>query len=88
MADLEARMATVEFKVDEHGRRIDGLESDTKLIHQNYTDQRLEFTKLQILIENSVAQNDKTMSLLKWVVIVAVAVIGAVVGVKIAIPSI
>ena len=88
MADMEARMATVEFKVDEHGKRIDGLEQDCKTIHQSCADERVSLAEMKLLIQTSIAQTDKTTALLKWVVLVVVALVGAIAGVKIAIPDI
>jgi hypothetical protein len=87
VADIEARMSTVEYKVDEHGKRIDDIEKDVECVRKDCTEEKVSMSRLELIINQSIDQNKSTMNLLKWVVIVALAVISAVTGIKFVIPS-
>jgi hypothetical protein len=87
VADIEARMSTVEYKVDEHGKRIDDIEKDVDCVKKDCTEEKVTMSRLELIINQSIEQNKGTMNLLKWVVIVALAVISAVTGIKFVIPS-
>ena len=85
--NLESRISTVEYKVDDQGRRIDGVENDLKCVKQDCTTEKVTLAELKVLIQTAMQDNKDTMKLLKWVVIVAIAVIGAVAGVKLVLPG-
>lgn len=98
MADLEARISTVEYKVDEHGKRIEGIENDIKCVKTDCTDEKVTLGKLDEKFDGLVTQltliastNRESMGLIKWIVIVLATIIIAllsVFGVKVALPNI
>lgn len=98
MADLEARISTVEYKVDTHGRRIDSIENDIKCVKEDCIDERVTLGKLDEKFDGLVTQitliassNKDSMALIKWVIVVLATIIIAllsVFGIKVALPNI
>jgi uncharacterized protein YeeX (DUF496 family) len=86
--ELESRVSKVESTVADHERRIADNEDDIECIQKDCITEKVSLAELKVLITQSISQNDKTMQLLKWVVLVAVAVIGGLTGIKFAIPGI
>ncbi len=87
-AELETRVSKVESQVADHERRITENEEDIDCIKKDCTNEKVSLAELKVLLTQSITQNEKTMQLLKWVVLVAIAVIGGLTGIKFAIPGI
>lgn len=98
MADLESRISTVEYKVDEHGRRIVEVEDDIKCVKQDCTAEKIVLGKLDEKFDGLVDQmtllaatNKESMTLIKTIIIVLATIIVALLGVfgiKVALPNI
>jgi hypothetical protein len=88
VAEIEQRVNDCENCIKDHERRITGTETDIKSIKQECSNEKINFAELKAKIETSLANHDSTMSLLKWVVIIALTVIAALAGVKVALPGI
>jgi predicted nucleic acid-binding Zn-ribbon protein len=87
MADMESRMNTVEHEVEDQAKRIASAETKISCIEKACAQEKVDFAGLKSKVEASLANHDSTMQLLKWVIIIAVTVIGALAGVKIVLPG-
>lgn len=98
MADIEARMNTAEYRIDEHGKQITELHTDVNCIKNDCTNEKITNGKLDQKLDGLLSQvtliantNKDSLALIKWIIIVLATIIIAllgVFGVKVALPSI
>jgi hypothetical protein len=88
MAEIEQRVNNCENCIKDHEKRIAGNEQDIKTIRQECSNEKANFAELKAKVETSLANHDATIALLKWVVIIALTVIAALAGIKMALPEV